>query len=146
VLANMRKLVPELYCSDLDQSLLFYCQLLGFSVQYDRPEERFAYLELSGIEIMLDEIIAEQPLTKRSWITAELEKPFGRGMNLEFEVDSADVIHEKLVSANWPIFRTVHDAWYRRGNMESGNRQFLVLDPDGYLLRPFMSLGTRDSQ
>ncbi|WP_273185913.1 VOC family protein [Hyphomonas adhaerens] len=35
-------LVPELYVSDLAQSLDFYCGALGFSVVYQRPEERFA--------------------------------------------------------------------------------------------------------
>lgn len=35
--------------------------------------------------------------------------------------------------------------WNRIGPMPSGNRQFVVEDPDGYLLRLFTSLGTRSS-
>ena len=47
------RLVPELHCSDLDKSLAFYVGLLGFRILYDRPEDRFAYLDRSGAELML---------------------------------------------------------------------------------------------
>jgi hypothetical protein len=42
------RLVPELDVSDLDLSLTFYTELLGFEVLYVRPEEKFAYLDLDG--------------------------------------------------------------------------------------------------
>src|SRR5882724_8615886 len=42
------KLVPELVCSDFQESHRFYADLLGFRVLYSRPEERFAYLEREG--------------------------------------------------------------------------------------------------
>lgn len=35
------------------------------------------------------------------------------------------------------------DRWYREGDTELGNRQFVVADPDGYLLRFFTDLGQR---
>ncbi len=35
--------------------------------------------------------------------------------------------------------------WNRVGRMRTGNRQFVVEDPDGYLLRLCTSLGTRSS-
>jgi hypothetical protein len=34
-------------------------------------------------------------------------------------------------------------AWYRTGTTESGVRQLLVQDPDGYLVRPQESIGCR---
>jgi catechol 2,3-dioxygenase-like lactoylglutathione lyase family enzyme len=140
------KLVPELYCSDLAVSLDFYREMLGFKVLYSRPEARFAYLDLLGVELMLDEIGHEQTQSGQGWNTGKLEKPFGRGINLQFEVESADAVYNNLQTAKWPIFLPIHDAWYRRDNLELGNRQFLVLDPDGYQLRPFTSLGTRKSE
>lgn len=39
------KLIPELLVMDLDESLYFWRDLIGFSVAYDRPEDRFAFLE-----------------------------------------------------------------------------------------------------
>jgi lactoylglutathione lyase len=49
------RLVPELYCADLERSLRFYRETLGFAVCYARPEERFAYLERDGAQLMLEQ-------------------------------------------------------------------------------------------
>ena len=59
----MAKLVPELYCSDFERSLRFYVEILGFRILYDRPEEKFAYLDREGAELMI-----EQPAGRR-WLT-----------------------------------------------------------------------------
>ncbi len=40
------RLVPELDVRDLPESFAFYVDVCGFTVVYDRPEERFAYLDL----------------------------------------------------------------------------------------------------
>ncbi|HEY4487527.1 MAG TPA: VOC family protein [Candidatus Paceibacterota bacterium] len=64
------KLVPELLVEDLDISLSFWRDLLGFEIAYQRPEQGFVYLErVEGAQIML---------CKRSgnWETAALERPF----------------------------------------------------------------------
>ncbi|HEY0476960.1 MAG TPA: hypothetical protein VGD37_05520 [Kofleriaceae bacterium] len=37
----------------------------------------------------------------------------------------------------------MEERWYRRNDHEVGNRQFVVADPDGYLLRFFGDLGQR---
>jgi hypothetical protein len=49
-------LTPELYCSNIKTSLLFYIKMLGFSIQYQREEDGFAMLERQGSRILLDEI------------------------------------------------------------------------------------------
>jgi hypothetical protein len=41
------------------------------------------------------------------------------------------------------IIVPIEDKWYRKGNSEVGNRQFVVADPDGYILRPCTELGER---
>ena len=51
----MNRLIPELDVSDLDRSLAFYVDVVGFRVLYDRPEERFAFLDLDGARLMLEE-------------------------------------------------------------------------------------------
>ncbi len=48
-------LVPELTVLDLAVSLPFYTDLLGFEVVFDRPETRFAYLQLGDAQLMLDQ-------------------------------------------------------------------------------------------
>lgn len=136
------KLVPELLCSNLEASLAFYLDLTGFVILYDRPEDRFAYLGLAGAEIMLEEA-PEESADKRVWWTAAAKKPYGRSINLQIEVTAVETIHERLEHAGWPLFRPMEERWYRKHERAVGNRQFLVQDPDGYLLRFFSDLGER---
>jgi catechol 2,3-dioxygenase-like lactoylglutathione lyase family enzyme len=130
-------LVPELVCTDLDRSLRFYQEVLGFTLSYARPEERFAYLEREGAELML-----EQP-TGRAFLAAEPLFPFGRGINLQIAVSAVDALHDAVRASGATVFLPLEESWYRRGAEEVGNRQFVAMDPDGYLLRFFQDLGTR---
>lgn len=144
-------LVPELDVDDLGASLAFYVEVLGFRVLFERGEERFAYLERDGAELMLQE--ASGP--GRRFRTAPLERPFGRGVNLQLRVDEVDVLHHRAVVAGCEIVVPMEERWYRvdvdvtggrwreEGLVEAGNRQFVVADPDGYLWRPFSDLGAR---
>jgi catechol 2,3-dioxygenase-like lactoylglutathione lyase family enzyme len=132
-------LVPELDVTDLAASLAFYCDVLGFAVRYDRPEEGFAYLEREGAELMLE--AAAGP--GRRFRTAPLERPFGRGINLQIACVDAAVLHDAALAAGKACLIALEERWYRVGASERGNRQFVVADPDGYLLRFFEDLGER---
>ena len=131
------RLVPELCCSDLRVSLSFYIGTLGFRVRYDRPGKRFAYLEREGVELMLEEQSPE------SWLTGEMTRPFGRGINFQIEVSDVAALRKAVRAAGVAVYQEIEDAWYRAADAYVGNRQFLVQDPDGYLLRFFQSLGQR---
>jgi catechol 2,3-dioxygenase-like lactoylglutathione lyase family enzyme len=136
------RLVPELICSDLDRSLQFYQDLLGFRILYARHEERFAFLERDGAELML-----EQPLRHdRLWPSAELVKPFGRGVNFEIQVFNVDQLHAAVTGAGFSCFLALEQRWYRRDDIEIGVRQFAVQDPDGYLIRLSQSIGDRPAK
>ena len=129
-------LTPELYCSDIKMSLLFYTEILGFSIQYQREEDGFAMLERQGSRIMLDEI-HKNPMNKsdRTWILAPLERPFGRGINLQMQTHNVDELYNHIRKSGANIFLPIEDKWYRANDVELGNRQFIVIDPDGYMLR-----------
>lgn len=132
-------LVPELTVTDFGASLRFWCDLLGFEVLYDRPEERFAYLVLGNAHVMLDQVDIA-----RTWQPAPLAPPLGCGINFELSVPDVSLQLRRLRAANWPLFMEPEEKWYRVGpTQELGVRQFLVQDPDGYLVRPQMSLGHR---
>ena len=132
-------LVPELLVSRLDASLAFWCGLCGFGVAYQRPEDRFAYLDRAGAQVMLEERL----VPGRHWVTGALEPPFGRGINMQITVGDVAPVLDALQRAAWPLFMDVEEAWYRAGAQETGVRQFLVQDPDGYLLRFSQGLGLR---
>jgi len=130
------KLVPELLCSDTARSIAFYRDVLNFKILYERPEEGFAYMDLDGASIMLER-------ESDYWFTGKLERPYGRGINFEIGVEDVDALCRRVKAAGVTLFREIEERWYRVGDLESGNRQFLVQDPDGYLLRFAKDLGMR---
>ncbi|MHC2280274.1 catechol 2,3-dioxygenase-like lactoylglutathione lyase family enzyme [Bradyrhizobium diazoefficiens] len=129
-------LVPELSVSDIQESLSFWRDLLGFEVAYDRPDARFAYLVRGGLQVMLCELNGR-------WETAEMQRPFGRGINFQMAVDRIEPMLKALDDARWPLYEQPNEVWYRVGDLEVGQREFLVQDPDGYLMRFVERLGTR---
>ena len=134
-----RPLVPELYCSNFAESRAFYTDVLGFCVLYEREEEGFAYMEREGAQLMIDELTGGP----RSWIPAPLEKPYGRGVNLQIWTRDVDALYEQVQAHRAVIFLPMEEKWYRRNEEWVGNRQFIVQDPDGYLLRFAQDLGVR---
>ena len=131
-------LVPELSITDFKKSLDFYTRILGFSIEYQREDEGFAYLSLGAAQIMIDQIGKG-----RTWQTGEMKYPLGQGVNFQIRVDSIDEIISSLEKENIQLFLDVEEKWYRKNDREVGNRQFLVQDPDGYLLRFFEDLGEK---
>jgi hypothetical protein len=123
-------LVPELLVASLDQSLAFWHDLCMFSVRYARPEEGFAYLQLETAHVML-----EQAGVGRNWITADLERPLGRGINFQVSVPAVAPLLARLEATRWPLFMEPETRSYRVGDAELRVVQFLVQDPDGYLIR-----------
>ncbi|WP_244876993.1 VOC family protein [Acidocella facilis] len=96
---ELAKLVPELVVSDLQASLRFWRDLIGFSVAYDRPEDGFAYLDLDGAQVMLE----QRDPGERQWVTGPLEAPLGRGINFQIEVPALRPILGRLAGADWPL-------------------------------------------
>jgi hypothetical protein len=68
-------------------------------------------------------------------VTAPLEPPLGRGINLEIAVADIAPILVALAAVGWPLFLDAEEKTYRVGEGAVTVRQFLVQDPDGYLLR-----------
>lgn len=123
-------LVPELLVTELAASLDFWVDLCGFRVLYDRPTEGFAYLHLGTAHVMLDQIGLG-----RDWVSGPLERPLGRGIGFQVSVAAIEPLIERMSAAGWPLFLAPEDKWYPTGDSEAGLRQFLVQDPDGYLVR-----------
>ncbi|MCU0826851.1 MAG: VOC family protein [Tabrizicola sp.] len=136
----MPGLVPELAVSDWRRSRAFYCDLLGFTCCYDRPEEGFAYLVLGDAHLMIDQIGLGRTFDETH---RPQNGPCGWGVNLQIAVERTEPLLSALTGAGWPLFLPLEEKWYRVGQGEVGNRQFVVADPDGYLLRFYQDLGER---
>ncbi|MDX3927730.1 MAG: VOC family protein [Shinella sp.] len=132
--------VPEFAVTDWEASLRFYCDILGFDCLYQRSEEGFAYLEREGAELMIDQIGLGRTFGDDHLPAAP---PFGRGLNLQIRVSAVEPMIAALEAAHICLYLPLEEKWYRRGTAEVGQRQFVVADPDGYLLRFYESLGNR---
>ena len=130
-------LIPELSVTDLEKSLKFYVEILGFVVEYRRDEDRFALISLEGAQLILEEG-AENP-----WDEEDMVYPFGRGITFSIEVGEVDPLVELLRENCGELKREVEERWYPFKGKLLGEKQFSVVDPDGYLLRIIEDLGEK---
>lgn len=123
------RMVPELTVTDFSASLHFYTDVLGFSVIIRRVEPDFAYISLGEAQLMLEQFHQD------GWNTAQLAKPLGRGVNFQVEVDDIEKIFTHVQAHRVTLYRGLRDNHYTIGQTTVCQREFLVQDPDGYLLR-----------
>jgi len=131
------KLIPELSVTNLEKSLKFY-KCCGFKIEYERPENKFAFISLQGTQFMLQELDNND-----KWDVGKLSYPFGNGINFQIEVDNVDKIYKELKDNNYKITFEMEENWYRQDDKLLGNKEFLIQDPDGYLLRFCEDLGEK---
>ena len=135
---KFNKIIPELSVTNLEISLKFY-KTLGFKIEYERPENKFVLLSMGEIQFMIQELSDVD-----KWDVAPLSYPFGNGINFQLEVDNVESIYNSLKENNYKIAFDIEENWYRQDNKLLGNKEFLVQDPDGYLLRFSEDLGEKE--
>lgn len=135
------QLTPEFAVRDIARSLAFYCDLLGFKLEYQRPEEGFALVSLETAQLMLDQIDLGRTFEENLQ-----NQRLGLGLNVQIFVDEKQLLHmlAALADVAYPLYLQLEEKWYRKHNIEIGQRQFVVADPDGYLLRFAAKLTNRD--
>jgi len=124
---RFNKLIPELTVTNIEKSRIFY-ENLGFKIMYERKEDKFIFLELNQNQIMIQE-------DNDVWETGPLEYPFGRGINISMEVKDVERIKQNLLKINYPLYQDIKESIYKVNEKEYIDKEFLVQDPDGYLLR-----------
>jgi len=117
--ARLRELCPLLFVRDIQRSIDFYCQMLGFKLARQAESEGKVFwcrLERDGCSLMLQQAEAEDgPGTGR-----------GRGVIFYFICDDVDRMHAELTSRGLSL-AAPETAYY-------GMRQVMVPEPDGYSL------------
>lgn len=124
---KFNSLIPELSVSDINTSKNFYISL-GFKIKYERIEDKFCFLEFEGNQIMIEQI-------NSNWNAGKLEYPFGRGINLSMTVSDIDSFYNNVLDNNIAIFRELKIDEYTVEDKVYKDEEFLIQDPDGYLLR-----------
>ena len=66
--------------------------MFGFNIKYERLEEQFVYFTLDGVDIMVEGING----SGRRWLTDEMQKTFGRGINLQWDVTEIDDLYRRV--------------------------------------------------
>ena len=122
---KFNKIIPELSVSDYKKSLTFY-EMLGFKVEYTR--ENFAFISLGEAQLMIEK-------QNSTWNVGKLEKPYGRGINFQIDVNDVNKIYSILKKNNYKIAFPLETHTYKVNGKEFKEKEFLVQDPDGYLLR-----------
>ncbi|WP_164215749.1 VOC family protein [Virgibacillus sp. YIM 98842] len=121
-------LIPELSVKDIEKSKWFYIEILGFKLEYERKNDKFAFLSFDEAQIMLEEM-------NGYWNTGKLEYPFGRGINFQIIADNIQPIVDRLIQNEIHLFREPAVNEYKTNETVFKEKEFLVQDPDGYLLR-----------
>jgi len=121
-------LVPELSVTDIEKSKWFYTEILGFQIDYERKKDKFAFLSLNNAQLMLEEM-------NGYWETGLLAYPLGRGVNFQIIVHDIHPIVNRLHQNDISLFREPFVSEYTTGEKVVKEIEFLVQDPDGYLLR-----------
>ena len=121
-------LIPELTVSDINKSKDFYINVLQFKVEYERPENNFVFISREGNQLMLKQ-------DNGHWRTGDLVYSYGRGVNFEMTVSDVASLYPRVLQSGITPFRELHENHYRNGDKVIIQKEFLVQDPDGYLLR-----------
>jgi catechol 2,3-dioxygenase-like lactoylglutathione lyase family enzyme len=130
-------LIAEFMVTDYDRTLSFWTNILGFSVSFARPAQKLACLTRpEGAQVMFYE-------RDGYWETGLMEQPFGRGAITQVFVSDVDALSRKVSDAGLPFYVAPREKWRDWGDRLGGQREFLVQDPDGYLIMVAQRIGER---
>ena len=125
---DFNKMIPELSVFDIEQTKRFYNDL-GFKIEYERPEEKFVFMSFQDSQFMFEQI------HDNGWNIDELLYPLGRGINFSITVDDIEGLYKLVKTLNLEIYRELNRSIYQVNGTEETQTEFLIQDPNGYLLR-----------
>jgi catechol 2,3-dioxygenase-like lactoylglutathione lyase family enzyme len=121
---ELKSLTPNLIVSNVERSIAFYRDVLGFTVAATVPEAPpyvFAMVQAGPVRIFLnapEPAIAEYPAFK--------DRPIGGTLTLFVDVRDIHGAHDEL-AGKVNIVMPLEHKWY-------GVTEFAFEDPDGYLI------------
>ena len=121
-------MIPELSVFDIEQTKRFYNDL-GFKIEYERPEEKFVFMSFQDSQFMFEQI------HDNGWNIGELIYPLGRGINFSIAVHDIEGLYKLVKALNLEIYRELNRSIYQVNGTEETQTEFLIQDPNGYLLR-----------
>jgi catechol 2,3-dioxygenase-like lactoylglutathione lyase family enzyme len=130
-------LMAEMMVTDYPVSLAFWTGVLGFGIAFERPAQKLACLvHPDGAQVMVYQRDGD-------WETGTMEAPFGRGMVVQVYLRDVDAVAARVVAAGVRFYVEPREKWRDWGDRLGGQREFLVQDPDGYLVMVVQRIGER---
>lgn len=123
---NFHKIIPNLMVADMEKSLHFYRDVLGFTLAESVPEKPpfvFTWMKRGDAELFLNQHGAAQP----GQPDPLSGRPLGGTMSLYLPLQGIEDLLKTVQSQGVKIAIPIHKEFY-------GMREFAVYDPDGYLL------------
>jgi hypothetical protein len=72
-----------------------------------------------------------------------MERPFGRGVVFQVHVSDGDAMVRAVFGAGLPFCVQPRERWRHWGDRLGGQREFLVQEPDGYLVMVAQRIGEK---
>lgn len=111
---KLKRLVPTLWTNDLDQTVTFYQQLLGF--QCVNRLEGWALLKKDTVELMLSLPNAHEPIDR-------------------IQFTGSFYFHPDNVVELWQALKDKATVVYPLEDFDYGMREFAIRDNNGYILQ-----------
>ena len=125
---NFNRMIPELSVFDIERTKKFYREL-GFKIEYERTEDKFVFMSFQDSQFMFEQIHDD------GWNIVELVYPLGRGINFSIAVDDIEELYKLVNNLNIELYRELTRNIYQVNGIEEMQIEFLIQDPNGYLLR-----------
>jgi len=115
--SRIKKMSPQLLVSDLDSSMEFYTEKLGFDVDF-RYEDFYSGIIKEGcsIHLKLGNPVREERQNKRD----------NEDLDIVFSVQGIEYLYEEYSARSVEFTQPLRDMAY--------GKEFYVADPDGYIL------------
>lgn len=123
---KFNKVTPNLIVADMEKSLAFYRDVLGFSVSQSVPDKApfiFAWMNRGGADIFLNQHMPPQPGQPDLFAG----KQIGGTLSMYMAMEGVEELAKTVESHGVKIAIPLHTEFY-------GMKEFAVFDPDGYLL------------
>lgn len=118
------KLRIELFVENLDRSMKFYSDVLGFSLPTD-TNSSYIPVRKGNVVLGLGEM---EKLPKRHPLKGSDGQQIGLGVEIVLVVEDVKAIYNKVIAKAYPIqAELTKRPW--------GLEDFRIVDPDGYYLR-----------
>ena len=125
---DFNRMIPELSVFDILRTKKFYSEL-WFKIEYESAVDILVLMSFQDSLFMFEQIHED------GWNIGELVYPLGRGINFSIAVDDIEELYQLVKSLNIELYRELTRNIYQVNGIEEMQIEFLIQDPNGYLLR-----------